>query len=137
MAKSREAYVDTSAFIAFADRSDAHHELFKRLFANPPRLVTTALVIAEGHGWFLHRYDRSRADQFLSMVEQMTPLAVLPVGSAEIWRGAVLIRRYADQTLTLVDAVGLHVMAVRKSALCWSSDFHLGLTGVPLAIHDN
>ncbi len=51
MAKNRDAYVDTSAFIAFADRSDSYHNLFRRLFADPPRLVTTPLVIAEGHAW--------------------------------------------------------------------------------------
>ena len=37
--------------------------------------------------------------------------------------------------LTLVDALGLQVMSVRQTAICWSTDFHLGLTGVPLAIH--
>jgi hypothetical protein len=41
MPKSREAYVDTSAFIAFMDASDWHHPLFARLFADPPPLVTT------------------------------------------------------------------------------------------------
>ncbi len=61
MARRTEAYVDTSALIAFADRSDTYHALFRRLFADPPRLVTTALVIAEGHGWFLKRYDPARA----------------------------------------------------------------------------
>ena len=30
-----EAYVDTSALIAFADRSDTYHSLFRRLFSNP------------------------------------------------------------------------------------------------------
>ena len=53
MARRTEAYVDTSAFIAFLDRSDSHHALFRRLFADPPALVTSSLVVAEGHGWFL------------------------------------------------------------------------------------
>src|ERR1700720_4350467 len=61
----REAYVDTSAFIAFLDRSDSYHPLFRRLFSEPPPLVTSALVVAEGHGWFLRRYDGNRAIQFL------------------------------------------------------------------------
>ena len=69
MARKTDAYVDTSALIAFADRSDTYHSLFRRLFSNPPRLVTTTLVIAEGHGWFLKRYDRTRALQFIAMVE--------------------------------------------------------------------
>jgi len=37
--------------------------------------------------------------------------------------------------MTLADAVGLHVMKARKIRSCWSSDRHLGLTGVPLVIH--
>src|SRR5437667_11063419 len=81
-AKRSEAYVDTSALIAFADRSDSYHALFRRLFADPPMLVTTPLVIAEGHGWFLKRYDITKGLHFLSIVEIM-PLKLLPVGSAE------------------------------------------------------
>jgi predicted nucleic acid-binding protein len=55
LAKKTEAYVDTSALIAFVDRSDSHHRLFLRLFSEPPDLLTTTLVVAEGHGWFLKR----------------------------------------------------------------------------------
>jgi predicted nucleic acid-binding protein len=48
MATRTEAYVDTSALIAFADRSDSYHPIFRRLFSEPPSLLTTTLVIAEG-----------------------------------------------------------------------------------------
>jgi len=48
MARGPEAYVDTSALIAFADRSDTYHPLFRRLFSDPPLLLTSSLVIAEG-----------------------------------------------------------------------------------------
>ncbi len=135
MAKSREAYVDTSALIALVDRSDSHHALFKRLFAAPPPLVTTALVIAEGHAWFLRRYDRSRALQFMAMIEAMTPLAVLGVGPAEQKAAVTILRKFEDQDLTMADAVGLHVLKLRRIASCWSTDYHLGLTRVPLVIH--
>src|SRR5665647_462368 len=83
MATKAEAYVDTSALIAFADRSDSYHPTFRRLFAKPPSLLTTTLVVAEGHGWFLRRYDRNRALQFLAMIEAMTPLIVVAVGPEE------------------------------------------------------
>ena len=136
MATSAEAYVDTSALIAFADRSDSWHPLFRRLFSDPPHLVTTTLVIAEGHGWFLKRYDRIKALQFLAMVETMRPLTVLPTGSREIRAASALLRRFRDQDLTLVDACGLHAMEVESVRCCWSADFHLGLTGVPLVIHE-
>jgi predicted nucleic acid-binding protein len=134
MPRSRDAYVDTSALIAFVDRSDTHHPLFRRLFARPPRLVTTALVVAEGHAWVLRRYDRSRALQFMAMIEDMEPLEVCTVGPEEIGGGVALMRRFSDQDLTLADAVGLHVMRQRRLRSCWSTDFHLGLTGVPLVV---
>jgi len=135
MARSREAYVDTSALIAFIDRSDSYHALFKRLFSNPPRLATTSLVVAEGHAWFLRRFDRYRAMQFLSMIDEMQPLKVLSVGPMEHAAAVKLLRKFSDQDLTMADAVGLHIMRSRNSGSCWSTDFHLGMTGVPLAIH--
>ena len=135
MAKKPEVYVDTSALIALLDRSDTHHPLFRQLFAAPPKLATTSLIIAEGHAWFLKRYDRHRAMQFMAMIEVMTPLSVFPVGPAEINGGAAMMRKFKDQDLTLADAVGLHHMAVRKLNLCWSTDFHLGLGGAELVIN--
>ncbi len=135
MAKKIEAYVDTSALIAFLDRSDTHHALFRRLFSDPPGLMTTPLVVAEGHAWFLRRYDRTRALQFMAMIEDMEPLELVAVGTAEQAGAVTLMRRYADQDLTLADAAGLHLMRARKIKQCWSTDFHLGLTGVALVIN--
>ena len=43
-------------------------------------------------------------------------------------------RMLGDRTLTLADAHGLAIMTDRHSAVCWSTDRHLGLTGVDLAI---
>lgn len=135
MAARTEAYVDTSALIAFADRSDSHHPLFRRLFSEPHRLITTTLVIAEGHGWFLKRFDQTRALQFLALVDLMRPLKVLAAGAAQQRAGAEYLRRFSDQRLTLVDAVELHFMDEREVVSCWSTDFHLGLTGIPLVVH--
>lgn len=135
MGKKIDVYVDTSALIAFGDRSDTHHSLFIRLFSNPPTIMTTSLVIAEGHAWFLRRYDRTKALQFLAMIESM-PLRINSVGEDEQKEAFKLLRKFNDQDLTLVDAVGLHLMRVCRVRRCWSTDFHLGLTGVPLVIND-
>ena len=43
--------------------------------------------------------------------------------------------RFADQNLTLADAVGLHLLRGGAIASCWSTDRHRGVAGVPLAIH--
>ena len=135
MATRIEAYVDTSALVALCDRSDTHHALFRRLFSDPPPLVTTALVIGEGHGWFLRRFDGARGLRFLAMIEAMKPLRIVSVGSREQEAGTELLRKFSDQRITLADAIGLHLMKARRIRSCWSTDRHLGLTGVPLVIH--
>jgi predicted nucleic acid-binding protein len=119
--------------IAFLDRSDSYHLIFKRLFASPPPLVTSALVIAEGHGWFLRRYDRHRAAQFLVFVEALPALTVQAFDEAELSKIHRMLTRFGDQDLTLADAHGLVMMTDRRSVICWSTDRHLGLTGVKLA----
>lgn len=135
MAGKSEAYVDTSALIALCDRSDTYHALFRRLFSDPPALVTTALVIGEGHAWFARRFDAPRGLRFLAMIEAMKPLRTVSVGRREQNAGVELLQRFSDQRMTLADAVGLHVMATRNIRSCWSTDRHMGLTGVPLVIH--
>lgn len=128
-----EAYVDTSAFIAFLDRSDSYHALYRRLFSEPPRLVTSGLVIAEGHGWFLRRYDFNRALQFLNFLGELPSLAIEPFGPEAIDPARRLLSKFSDQPLTLADAHGLMVMNQRRIRNCWSTDRHLGLKGVTLA----
>ncbi len=136
MAARIDAYVDTSALIAFADASDTYHPVFRRLFAAPPSVVvTSSLVVTEGHAWFLRRFDRVRALQFLAMIDDMPFIDVRPVGTPELQGATAMLRRFADQDLTLVDAVGLHLMRDGHVTSCWSTDRHLGLTGAPLAIH--
>jgi predicted nucleic acid-binding protein len=132
MAQRTECYVDTSALIAFLDKSDSYHALFRRLFSEPPALVTSALVVAEGHGWFLRRYDQHRAVQFLAFIDALPRLTIQAFDSRELVRVNRLVKKYSDQKLTLADAHGIAIMNERRSIMCWSTDRHLGLGGVPL-----
>jgi hypothetical protein len=70
----------------------------------------------------------------LALVDALTPLVVVPVGPKEMAAGGLLLRRFADQALTLADAVGLHLARARKCKTCWSTDRHLRLAGTPLVI---
>ena len=134
MAPKIESYVDTSALIAFLDRSDSYHPLFRRLFSSPPQLVTSALVVAEGHGWFLRRYDRERATQFLNFIDDLPVLAVQGFDGEELQKASRLLKKFGDQPLTLADAHGLVIINERRISTCWSTDRHLGLTGAKLVI---
>lgn len=66
------------------------------------------------------------------MTEAMTPLHIVSVGASEQRGAAAALRKFSDQDLTLADALGLFLMRERGAGVCWSTDFHLGLTGVPL-----
>jgi predicted nucleic acid-binding protein len=134
MARKIECYADTSAFIAFLDRSDSHHPFFRRLFSDPPPLFTSSLVVAEGHGRFLRRYDPRRALQFLQFLDELPVLVVWPFGAEELMKCKRLLKKYADQSITLADAHGLVLMGEHRTGTCWSIDRHLSLTGVPLVV---
>jgi predicted nucleic acid-binding protein len=134
MATRTECYVDTSALIAFMDRSDSHHPLFRQLFSKPPALVTSALVIAEGHGWFLRRYDASRAVQFLAFIDALPNLGIQCFDAAALAKAAVVVKKFSDRKLTLADSHGLSIMSDRRIAVCWSTDRHLSLAGAALVI---
>lgn len=132
--KSRDAYLDTSAFIAFLDRSDSYHHILKQAFASPPPLVTSALVIAEAHGWFLRRYDARRATEFLSFLDAIPALTVVSFDRGELAKQRLILARFGDQNLTLADAHGLLIMRDRKISVCWSTDRHLALMGAELIV---
>jgi predicted nucleic acid-binding protein len=134
MAQRNDCYVDTSAFIAFLANTDKYHLLFSRLFADAPPLITSALTIAEGHSWFLRRYNAQRAARFLAFLRELPGLAIESFGEAEIAEVAAVATRFKDQNLTLADSHGLSIMKQHGVKLCWSTDRHLGLTGVPLVI---
>ena len=100
----------------------------------PPRLVTSALVVAEGHGWFLRRYNQHRAIQFLDLIEQLKMLRVLAFGPDDLKAVRHLISKFADQRLSLADAHGLAIMRDFGIKICWSTDRHLALTGAALVV---
>jgi len=131
MARRTESYVDTSALIAFLDSTDSYHSLIRRLFSDPPALMTSALVIVEGHGWFFRRYDQRRALSFLNFTQAL-PIRIAAFDESELERAKAFVRKFFDQKLSLTDAHGLALMTSAGIATCWSTDRHLGLTGATL-----
>lgn len=136
MASRNDCYADTSAFIALLASADKYHLLFSRLFDNPPPLITSALTIAEGHTWFLREYNAQRAARFLAFVRELDDLTIEPFDDRAIADVTAIAAKYQDQKLTLVDAHGLAIMKERALKSCWSTDRHLGLTGVPLVTRE-
>jgi predicted nucleic acid-binding protein len=106
--------------------------LFRRLFSDPPQLVTSSLVIAEGHGWFLRKYDSSRALRFLAFVAALPDLEIRGFDSAAIATVSKIVRKFSDHEITLADAHSLAIMQEEHIRSCWSTDWHLTLFGASL-----
>ena len=97
-------------------------------------MFTSSLVVAEGHGWFLRRYDHYRAIQFLAFIDALPSLTIRGFDAPELVKTGRIVKKFADQNLTLADAHGLAIMGELRIGCCWSTDRHLGLDGVPLVI---
>jgi hypothetical protein len=67
-------------------------------------------VVAEGHGWFLRRYDQRRAIQFLAFLDVLPGLTIRGFGAAELIQAGHIVKKYSDQGLTLADAHGIAIM---------------------------
>ena len=115
-------------------RSDRFHALFRRLFSAPPPLSPSSLVVAEGHGWILRRYDQNRAIQFLAFIDVLPGLTIRNFETPELAKTGRIVKKFADQNRTLADAHGLAIMRELRIGWCWSTDRPLGLDGVPLVI---
>jgi predicted nucleic acid-binding protein len=132
MESSGERYLDTSALIAALDRADSYFSTYERLFKQRPPLAASSLVIVEAYGWFLRRHGQYKALQVLQFAAELRPFTIVPFGVEELGRIAVLLYKFADQKLSMADAHGLLIMRERRVKACWSTDRHLGLTGVRL-----
>jgi len=91
-------------------------------------------VIAEGYGWFLRRYDQRRAVQFLAFIDALPDLSLRAFDASELTKTARVVKKFADQKVTLADGHALAIMRERRIGCCWSTDRHLGLDGVRLVV---
>ena len=98
---------------------DSFHALFRRLFSVP--LSTSSLVVAERHGWFLRRYDQNRAHQFLAFIDALPGLTIRGFDAPELAKTGRIVKKFADQNLTLADAQGLAIMRELRIGWCWST----------------
>lgn len=127
---TREAFVDSGAFIAFLVRRDSLHQETVSLFAHPPRpLTTSVLVIAEAYGWFLHRLGEEAARTFRSLLAELPRLRVLPANALHLDAAYRKLDTLRGVKLTLVDASSLVFLEGRHIHTVWGTDHHLGLEG--------
>lgn len=125
----RRVFVDTSAWYAIVDASDARHDSsvasFRGLSRTRAVLVTTGLVLAELHRLILHRSHPAAAIEAVRRVAATPRVELVHPDGADLDAAMEWIDRFADQAFTLTDACSFAVMerlGVRR-AFAHDADF--------------
>lgn len=128
---NRRVFLDSGIFIALLNSRDHWHSQARELFATPPRLwCTSLLVVAETYGWFLHRMGEDAAHTFRDFLAHLPDLHVLGADLAHHRAVGEMLSRLRGHKLTYVDASSLSFLVSERLDMVWATDRDLSLTGV-------
>lgn len=117
--------IDTAAWYAFADRSEATHTavsaVWKRLAQERWLTFTTNYLMAETHALLLARLGYRAAANFLRQLERGST-TVLRITEAEEHHARDLIYRYSDKKFSFADATSFVVMERERIGVAFTLD---------------
>ena len=133
-----DVFVDTSAWVALADKDDSHHKeaasSYPSIFKNHKTLVTSNLVIAETYIVLLKELRHKAAIEFLERIKA-SPRILKMCSNENIEAEAEgILVKYVDQEFSYVDAVSFVIMKRQKikKAFCFDKHFvTAGFTNIP------
>jgi hypothetical protein len=133
----KPAFLDTSGWFAALSPKEAKHALARASYSNwiegGRQLVTTNLIVAEMQILLSRFRGAKEALRFLDSLYQDASHHVVFV-DRDLERAAVdrWLRRFADQQLSMADAVSLEVMRERGIRQALALDEHFTLAGFEL-----
>ncbi|MEK6680789.1 MAG: type II toxin-antitoxin system VapC family toxin [Nitrospirota bacterium] len=129
MMPQESIFVDTSAWLAIADKDDAHHRkaafIFPSLLKNYRSLITSNLVIAEAYILILNELGHKAAIDFLERLKA-SPRILKIYSTEEIEASAEkILIKYNDQDFSYADSVSFGIMRKEKirKAFCFDKHF--------------
>ncbi len=130
---AQELFVDSSAWIALADRSDKYHaaaaRVYPELLRQYHRLVTTNLVIAETYNLLHRSLGLQPALEFLEHVS-VSPSIEKICSTIELEvQAEKILRQYADQDFSFTDAVSFALMHTQAIKAAFTFDKHFLIAG--------
>jgi predicted nucleic acid-binding protein len=133
---AREVFVDSGAWLALANTHDTFHQstsvVYPMLMQKNIHRVTTNLVIAEAHALIRYRVNHVAAMRFLSSVRTSRRLEIVYSNATLEAEAEDLLRRFADQTFSLTDAVSFVVMRQQHITEAFAFDHHFLTAGFSL-----
>jgi uncharacterized protein len=127
-------FLDTAGWFASLSPPERGHQQARTAYIDAVQrgleLVTTPLVIAEVHTLLLRWRDPATATRFLEIAFNPEIHRVVQADRALIASSiARWIRRFADQSFSLCDAVSFEVMRQARLTRCLTFDRHFAAVG--------
>lgn len=131
----KSAFVDTSAFYAFLDRTDLFHEKAKTLIFRAEsenwHLFTTSFVVHESWALIQARLGWEAVEDWLGSV--LAFCEVVWVDERLYERGAARARQARERRLSLTDGISFEAMLARGCREALADDAHFIQAGFGLS----
>jgi hypothetical protein len=132
----RRVFVDTSAWFAIVDRSEARHtlaaSLYAQLLGSSIILVTTSLILAETYNLLSRRLGQVAAMNYLENINQSSRVLTIYPGVQHERPAKELLRKFHDQDFSLTDAVSFVIMRQESIEEAFTFDHHFAVAGFTL-----
>ena len=133
-----DVFVDTSAWVALADKDDSHHKEaaagYPSIFKNHKTLVTSNLVVAETYIVLLKELRHKAAIEFLERIKASPRILKICSNENIETEAEGILAKYIDQDFSYADAVSFVIMKRQKIRTSFCFDKHFvtaGFTNIP------
>ena len=133
-----DVFVDTSAWVALADKDDSHHRdaasSYPSILKNHKNLVTSNLIIAETYIILLKELRHKAAIEFLERIKASPRILKIYSNENIETEAEGILAKYMDQDFSYTDAVSFVMMKRQKirKAFCFDKHFvTAGFANIP------
>jgi uncharacterized protein len=128
-----DIFVDSSAWIALADRGDSHHksaaDACPSILKNYKALVTSNLIIAETYIVLLKELGHKAALEFLERIKASPRILKISSNEDVETEAEKILSKYLDQDFSYTDAVSFVIMKRQGIKKAFSFDKHFKIAG--------
>ena len=121
-------FVDTSAWVALADRSDQYHQkslkALNRAHKENVRLITSDYIIDECLTLIRFRMSHSAAIVFGEEMSKSTVASIVPISERVRFMSWTLFKKFNDKELSFTDCTSFALMQDQKINFAFSYDRH-------------
>ena len=128
-----KVFVDTAAWIALLNTSDALHQPAKQVMNQLQQqkafLVTTEFVLLEVADALSAPAIRTKTIAFINGLRQLNILQIIPISQALFANGWQLYSQRHDKEWGLTDCISFVVMTQEQITIAFTSDHHFQQAG--------